>query len=130
MLKFRNARMADADLLLEWRNDPLTREMSRNTDLVSRDDHIAWLNRQLAKIPPMLFIVELDELPVATFRIDGDEISYTVAPSHRGKGLATALLKQVHNLYGPLKAKIFQRNVQSVRAARRAGIRVVFIDNE
>ena len=130
MLDFRNARIEDADLLLQWRNDPLTREMSRNSSLVQKNEHMEWLSRQLAKVPPALFVAELDELPVATFRIDGDTISYTVAPSHRGKGLATALLKQVHNLHGPLNAEISRTNVASARAARGAGMNVVFIDTE
>ena len=122
--------MEDADLLLQWRNDPLTREMSRNRSLVQKTEHMEWLSRQLAKTPPALFVAELNELPVATFRIDGDTISYTVAPSHRGKGLATALLKQAHNLYGPLNAEISQKNAASIRAARSAGMNVVFIDTE
>lgn len=130
MLSFRNARLEDADLLLQWRNDPLTREMSRNTGLVQKDDHMKWLGSQLAKNPSTLFVAEVDGLPVATFRIDFDTISYTVAPSHRGKGLATTLLKQVYNLHGPLKAEISRRNIASIQAARSAGMKVIFIDPE
>ena len=46
-VKLRTATIQDADLLLEWRNDPKTRKASHNTDEVQRDEHISWLTKTL-----------------------------------------------------------------------------------
>jgi RimJ/RimL family protein N-acetyltransferase len=59
---------------------------------------------------------------VGTFRIDGDEISYTVAPDCRGMGACTAMLRQAHAMFGPLRAEIKPENIASIKAAERAGM--------
>lgn len=129
---YRPAKMTDAELLLSWRNDKVTREMSRNQQPVEMADHVAWMERRLQRPAPDLFIaMEMvgDEFaPVATFRIDKNEVSYTVAPEHRGKGIAEKLLRKVHRIYGPLRAEIKAVNTASIRAAERAGHLVVLID--
>lgn len=132
---FRQAKMADADLLLAWRNDPLTRQMSRNQDVVEMDGHVAWLSKRLSRVSPQLHMVMMmDErignfAPVATFRIDGDELSYTVAPEHRGKGIAKQMLAKIRaDARRPLTAEIKRDNMASIRAAESAGHTVVLID--
>lgn len=115
------ARMTDAKILFEWRNDPLTREMSRSSDPVDWESHIAWLEARLALPRPRLHIVEKFGQPIGTFRIDGDEISYTIAPEHRGKGLAVSMLVEARRMFGSLRAEIYQRNVASIKVAERSG---------
>lgn len=125
MLSIRPARIEDAKTLFNWRNDELTRAMSRNPDPVEWQNHIDWLTARLSRLEPGLFIVEQ---PVGTFRIDGDEISYTVAPEQRGKGIGTQMLRQARELFGQLKAEIFERNQASIKIAERAGMLVVIIE--
>lgn len=87
-------------MLLAWRNDPLTRRMSLQTDAVSPADHIPWLDASLASPLREIVIGEDAEtgLPIGTCRFDIDEdsptaeVSITVAPSARGRGFAKALL--------------------------------------
>ena len=86
-LTIRPAKFGDARQLFEWRNDQLTREMSKTANPVLWDEHVEWLTRQLVREEPGLFIAESDGAPVGTIRIDGDEVSYTVAPEHRGNCL-------------------------------------------
>ncbi|MDB5888528.1 MAG: GCN5-like N-acetyltransferase, partial [Rhodocyclales bacterium] len=43
----RPATLQDAALLLDWRNDPLTRLSSHSADEIPLDEHLAWLNRIL-----------------------------------------------------------------------------------
>jgi RimJ/RimL family protein N-acetyltransferase len=128
-MQIRAATMEDAQRLFAWRNDALTREMSISQDLVTWECHLAWLGKRLARTEPHLYIVEKDGTPVATYRIDGnDEVSYTVAPEFRRQGVATALLGEALTRHGPLKAEIFRDNLGSIKAAERAGVRIVCLE--
>jgi RimJ/RimL family protein N-acetyltransferase len=128
MLTVRPATVDDAALLFDWRNDPVTRLMSRNSAPVAWEDHIPWLSQRVARGNPGLFIAENDGVAVATYRIDGSEISYTVAPEFRGRGVLAELLKIAVQRHGKLTAVISPRNEASIRAAVRAGLRVVLLD--
>ena len=96
----REATEADADLLLGWRNDPRTRQVSRSTGLIPLDEHLAWLRGVLASPERLLYVVELDGAPVGTVRFDRDgepdiwEVSITLAPESRGRGLSAAVLAE------------------------------------
>lgn len=94
--RIRLATAGDWALLLEWRNDEGTRLSSINTEPVAEDPHRAWLDASISSPDRHLFIVEVDGEPVGTTRLDrredGWEISITVAPEHRGKGLGGVLL--------------------------------------
>lgn len=125
----RQATLDDAPLLLEWRNDPLTREMSKDREPVEWDRHIAWLSARLARENPNLFIAESNGNPVGTFRVDGDEISYTIAPTLRGNGVGLKMLTAAKEMFGPLRAEIFSRNVASIKLATRAGMLVHILED-
>ena len=93
----RPARGEDAALLLEWRNDPATRAASRSTGAVQLEDHLDWLYRVLADAARTLFVVEHVGEPVGTVRFDRSsagmwEVSVTLAPQARGRGLAEHVL--------------------------------------
>lgn len=83
-------------MLLAWRNDPVTRESSIDTEPVAEENHRRWLDASIGSDDRHLFVVEVDGEPVGTTRLDrrqgGWEISITVAPEHRGKGLSGELL--------------------------------------
>lgn len=136
MMKLRPATTDDARRLFDWRNDPLTRAMSNNTDPVAWDRHVEWLSKRLARDHPHrgsqrenphLYIFELDGEPVGTVRLDGDEISYTVAPEHRQKGVAKTMLTEAFRQFGPKRAEIKPENVASIKAARAAGHEVALV---
>ena len=127
MIRFRKATIEDAKLLFDWRNDPLTRQMSRTTEPVEWTGHVEWLTKRLERQESDLFIFELAGRPVATIRIDGDEVSYTVAPEDRGHGIATEMLKIIREHFGSLKAEIFPHNIASIKAAAAAGMQIVLL---
>lgn len=88
---------SDAELLLAWRNDPLTRAGSRTSAPVHPDDHMSWLKRTLVSDTCQLFVVERAGVPLGTVRFDhlrgtDHEVSITVAPEQRGTGAAAVLL--------------------------------------
>jgi RimJ/RimL family protein N-acetyltransferase len=127
-LTIRSAGLEDSQRLFEWRNDPLTRQMSKDNDPVTWGSHLAWMNERLTLAKPHIYIVELDGVPVATYRLDGENtISYTVAPQYRSRGIATALLVSARERHGTLTAEIFHDNVVSIKAAKRAQVSIVYL---
>lgn len=93
-LQLRPATLADAALLLQWRNDPLTRKNSRNMAVVEERDHVAWLKTKMHEI----YIAEDRGVPVGTVRAQkgefSTELSWTIAPHARGLGYGKAMLLQ------------------------------------
>ena len=94
--RIRLATTDDWELLLRWRNDEQTREHSIDQSVVTETDHRRWLDASIASDDRHLFVIESAGDPVGTTRLDrrdaGWEISITVAPEHRGKGLGSVLL--------------------------------------
>ena len=119
----------DAWTLFEWRNDESTRKMFKNSDYVQWDDHLNWLDRRLEMDRPDLFVFEQNGTPVATFRIDGRDLSYTVAPEHRNRGIAKMMLREIRSRFGRLRAEIYSGNPASIAVARDAGLEVIIIDD-
>jgi len=97
MVSLRLATIKDAKLLLAWRNDPLTREASRNSGEVPWENHVAWLEKSLLMSERKLYIAEEAGVPVGTVRADRlangvQELSWTIAPEARGRGLAKEMV--------------------------------------
>ena len=133
-LKLRAATEHDAEILLEWRNDPTTREMSQTSTPVTRATHMAWLHNALSNDKCLIFIAEDNGDPVGMVRLDVDrdgkaaEVSINIAPHARNKKLAASLLHiaQAHMATSApgikmLTARIKTGNTQSERAFERAG---------
>ncbi|MFE6614907.1 GNAT family N-acetyltransferase [Amycolatopsis sp. NPDC057786] len=128
----REATEADAALLLHWRNDPRTRQSSRSTGVITLDEHSAWLRGVLASPDRVLYVVELDGVPVGTVRFDreGDgvwEVSITLAPESRGRGLSTSVLAEGERAFTAghrvrvVVAAVHQDNAASAALFERAG---------
>ena len=93
-LTIRRVTAGDARLLFDWRNDPETRMQSGTTEAFEWGEHVAWLEKSLKNSRRILCIAENDAgTPIGTVRADlredgFTEISYTIAPNWRGKGLS------------------------------------------
>ena len=84
----------DTPTLLPWRNDELTRAMSRtNTFIIDLESYRTVVGGWLALPTTHAYIAEIDGVPIGTIRLEEKEVSYTVAPEHRGKGYATEMLR-------------------------------------
>ena len=126
-LQLRLATNDDAGTLLEWRNNPITREASHNTALVSADEHRQWLTGILTNANRRLYVAEINNAPVGTVRVDseniGYEFSWTVAPMMRGQGVGQAMVAQLaKDTLSPIRAEIKIGNIASVRIAEAAGM--------
>ncbi len=114
-------------MLLEWRNNPATREAGHNTALISEDEHIQWLKRILANENRKLYVAEIDGVPVGTVRVDsenlGYELSWTVSPTMRGSGIGKTMVAWLaKGMPESIRAEIKVGNIASIRIAEEAGM--------
>ena len=133
VIGLRPATIDDCDDLLTWRNDPVTRAMSRDHGAVERDVHRRWLESALADADRVILIGECDGGKVGMVRFDrndeGWEVSINLDPALRGKGLGAALLAQavevfVRNNSGPaLTATVRVDNTASRKIFAACGFR-------
>ena len=126
-IALRPATLEDADLLFEWRNDAETRKASHNMADVARDEHLRWLTRIAGDEHHNLFIAEENGTPVGTVRADLSdgvfELSWTVAPGARGRGVAKRMVALLaRQIAGPIRAEVKSGNIASARVAEYAGM--------
>lgn len=126
-IALRLATLRDADLLLEWRNDPATRAASHSNAAVASDEHLAWLRDALATAERKLYVAEENGAPVGTVRADLANgvwhLSWTVAPQARGRGVAKRMVALLASrISGPIRAEVKAGNVASARIAEHAGM--------
>lgn len=127
MLTLRSATMEDAALLLAWRNDASTRKWFHDTTEVDLASHVAWLGHVLKDPDRQLFIAEFNGAPIgnirAEFNGEAHELSWTIAPTERGKGLGQLMvLAMVSRLDGAVHAEIKVENDASAKSALFAGL--------
>jgi RimJ/RimL family protein N-acetyltransferase len=132
LLSLRRATEADAELLLEWRNDPDTRAGSFQQDPIGLEEHRAWLRGVLADSERVLLVVELDGVPSGSVRVDREdaetaEIHIALAASARGRKVGLWALReasqQADGLLGVkrIRARVKSDNLASLRAFEAAG---------
>lgn len=129
----RKATKEDSQRLFDWRNDAETRQQSLNIASVEWSTHKHWLAKTLVNPDRQLFIFEEDGAPAGTCRIDREtengrevfELSWTIAPEQRGKGLGRKMLGELlalETLQGKLvKAVIKSDNLASVKMVEKFG---------
>lgn len=130
-LTIRRARPDDAERLWKWRNDPVTRQASRNTEEVPLEQHLRWLEGSLSRTDRVLLIAESGGEPVGTVRFDMRddgylEVSINLAPEARGRKMGAACLGEACDFvlaHGPIgfHAAIRRDNAASIRIFRQCG---------
>ena len=96
-IRMRQATLADADALFEWRNDDEVRSGARRSDPIPRTEHDAWLRSVLADDNRLLLIGERNGIPIGVVRLDVSgaqaEMSlYRVPRSSSETGLASNVM--------------------------------------
>ena len=134
-IQIRKANEDDWEILLEWRNDIETRSASNNTELVSEERHINWLRSVVQDPDRLLYIAEQSGDPVGTVRADFSknicELSWTVAPPARGKGIGKEMVYIVALMIpNQLYAEVKNANPASMRIAKYCGMYCTHQDNE
>lgn len=100
--------------------------------------HLAWLKKSLQSDNRLVLIAELEGHPVATVRFDlltqpsGWELSWTVAPEARGRGIGTRVVQYAFRISPgtPIWARVKSHNRASVAIAKKAGMSLSHADDE
>lgn len=110
----RPARLSDSETLLKWRDDPVTRRNSFITRVITREEHEVWLPKHLSELQ----IIEVDGKAAGVLRMSPNgEVSVTIAPEFRHKGIASKVLKDCVNCHANIKPS----NAFSIKAFLNAG---------
>src|ERR1051326_7133410 len=135
-LCLRRATLADADLLLQWRNDPSVRATAFQTSPISLATHQLWFQARLDSPNSRIWLLENNGTPVGQVRYDcvggKAEIAIAVSPSERGRGFGRMLLmlsiERACNELKPesLVAVVKTTNDPSIRTFRSAGSATAF----
>ncbi len=133
-MKLRTATDADSQDIWEWKNDPLTREMSRDPTPVPRDAHDRWFAAVQQDENRVIFVAVDTQTgeKIGMVRFDADpasgtaETSINLNPAMRGRGLATPLLRHAVDHYAQasdsvLRAEVKSANTASIRVFGNAG---------
>jgi RimJ/RimL family protein N-acetyltransferase len=98
-LLMRDVVIHDSEVLREWRNEAEVRKFSRHHEVISVQQHSAWLGKRLNLIPSQPFwMFDYDRILVGFTRFDFDsnlkhfKISITINPLLRGKGFGKRIL--------------------------------------
>lgn len=130
-IEIRDATINDAEILFEWANDQNTRQNSFNPETIEWNNHISWLRKKLIDPLTKIYILYHQHKQIATVRFDTNKntiIGITVAPSHRGLGLGSEILKiAINNFWINNNSEIFayikKENIASKRIFEKAGFR-------
>jgi RimJ/RimL family protein N-acetyltransferase len=98
VISLRPATHADADLLLDWANDPTTRAAGFHPEPIDQSTHELWLSARLASPTSRLYVGLEDERPIGQVRLEvgtggRTEVGISIASEARGRGLGGALLR-------------------------------------
>ena len=134
MIALRRATPADAGYLLALRQDVVTRANSRSTEPIDPEAHAAWLGQLFSDDTRRLYVAEHWGQAVGVGRLDvtarGTEISITIAPAHRGRGLAARMIEALVKAApaAPVIAVVRTTNRASIIAFLHAGFTPCAID--
>lgn len=129
-LALRHARIGDAKLLFDWRNEVTTRAMSFDGNAISLDSHLQWFAGKLADPESLVLIGQVAGLPVGQVRLDfqNDEavLSYGVDADLRGLGFGAALVELAvrfvrRRIPKGFRARVKKENVASRKNFQRLG---------
>src|SRR5437868_647232 len=103
-IEFRPATLEDSKMLWVWRNDLETRICSLSSNEIPWDQHQAWLEKSLNDPNRKIYIATSFGKNVGTIRCDRSpdgtlELSWTIAPSERGKGLGSLILTKFSAMF-------------------------------
>lgn len=135
-LRLRAADPSDASLIWQWANDPIARANSFHPETIPWEAHLDWYALKLGSNDTRIWVLEYRRVPAGQIRYDRTssdvaQISFTVAPHYRGRGLGTKLLEMSAEMARfELPAKwiegiTFADNSASNRAFLKAGFKQV-----
>ena len=131
-MKLRKSIFNDWKVLLDWRNDPLTRKNSFTQEIIKEENHKKWFEKNLTNLKSNIFILE-NEINESVGTIRSDEIdnnsyllSWNISPNHRKKGYGSLILNLfLQNKIGIFTAEIKPKNLASIKMVKKNGFKRV-----
>lgn len=133
----------DLSNVFSWRNDPVTRQQSLNSELLSWKEHQDWFEKVLGSEDCCLLMCFSESLQtkigVVRFDIARDQatVSVNLAPTVRGQGLGTHCLSKAVDYFfnrfltiNSLKATVLTGNIASRIVFKKIGFECVASNNE
>ena len=126
----REVTQSDWKVLLEWRNEKITRQNSFNSDLASLSEHKEYIKNTIANPNRKLFVLEYNDIPVGTIRedrLENDELelSYTISPMYRGKKIGQIMMSiYLIERKGVFICKVKEDNVTSIKMIEKLGFKL------
>lgn len=127
-IRLRPATIQDGPTILSWRNDPLSRQFSFQTEPIELEHHMQWWLASLKNPARTILVLEnengeglgslrKDKLPTGEI-----ELSWMIAPEHRGKGFGSSMLRLgIHGTTARFIARIKPENTASCRMVEKLG---------
>ena len=137
LLKLRNVKQEDCELLWEWANDPIVRSASFRSDSIPWEEHLKWFNNKLNSSNCYHFItVNTLNQPIGQIRFEIDKhlksvVSISLDSKHRGQGYGKLMLQMAinklfqHISVNHIQALIKPDNVASIRLFESVGFKIV-----
>lgn len=123
----------DGRLIWAWRNDPAARRNSLNPGKISLGHSLRWLKGKLSDDRCLILVARSAGKPVGQLRLDlvrpgTAQVSISVDPKSRGRGIGTLMLRAVPDRLSGRRltrclAVVKPDNVASVVAFVKAGFR-------
>ena len=134
-LELRDFKGEDRDDLYKWRNHPVVRENSFNSNPLSWDEHVQWFERKSQSPDTTIYIAYYEEEKVGMIRFENESktvgVSVMLNPNFIGRGLGAKLIKLgVKKFINERKvdkniiAEIKENNIASQKAFQKAGFKV------
>ena len=100
-ITWRFARLSDAEILFQWRNEPDTFRFTKQARPLEWDEHYGWISRQIkrSRSDSVLLIFSFESAQIGMSRLDrlngsDFEISISVGNLYQGKGFGKIILEK------------------------------------
>lgn len=119
----RHARLDDASLFFDWRNEPDARAQSFSQDPISWPSHRRWFEAKLGSGSTDIFVGEIRGLPIGQVRLDFERdecvLSYSVDAVVRGRGWGGWLVAEAMKGVRPSRCRVMRADVREANTASR-----------
>jgi UDP-2,4-diacetamido-2,4,6-trideoxy-beta-L-altropyranose hydrolase len=133
-IRLQPVRFTDCNLIWKWANDPLVRQASLSSTVITRDQHQAWFANVIQDLQTYFYIALYENTPIGQIRFDLEEqkiavVSVSLASEYRGYGLGSPIIQLgVETLFKESKvetiyAYIKPENKASVKVFMKSGFR-------
>lgn len=134
------AQLEDRDTILGWANDPQVRRASFHTGEITEHEHASWFATMLSDPDSRIWILKKKDVPCGMVRAERANgivtLSYSVAASHRRKGMSIPMLKlaleEMGKIWpnGKVVAWTRSNNIASIRALEKVHFQREIMEKE